>query len=606
VTLTDQSGCSITDSVTIGVAFDNLITPINLSACEGQSLVLDAGFPGSTYSWNTNATSQTITVDQSGQYTATITDIQACQAIKTFNVTINPLPVVDLGPDLALCGVTQQTLDAGNAGNAVVWNTGSTAHQITVNSSGTYSVMVTSPQGCQASDAVSVALNPLPTDVLQDIMVCETTPVVLDAGNAGSTYAWSSGETTQTIEPATSGTYSVTVTTAQQCSATFDAAVTLMPSVHVDLGPDLERCTGDPVTLDPGPVAGTLLWNTGATTPQLAVTASGTYSVTATNGYCSDTDSVAVLFHPLPVDQLTDQTACAGQSIVLDAGNPGAVFAWNNGATAASITVTAPGTYTVSITSADGCQASYTADAQFVDPPVVNLGADTVLCAGQLLALSAGGPGSTCQWSTGSTANSVMVGTTGQYSVSVSNGYCATEDSILVLFNPAPEPMPKHQLFTCLDEDPHYVEVDAGNPGSTYLWGDGQTTRTVRANAYGWWNVTITNVFGCSLTDSALVNSFCRPTFFLPNAFTPNGDGVNDVWLPVGNNIGFYEMYVFDRWGGVVFHSTDPNTGWDGKLNGQDAPNDAYAYRVTFRLVEDPNGSMGFEQTKLGHVQVVR
>lgn len=606
VTLTDQIGCTITDSTTIAVAFDNLITPVNVSACQGQSLQLDAGFPGSSYVWNTNESTQSIAVTQPGQYVATITDVQACQAIMTFIASFNPLPVVDLGPDLALCGVPAHVLNAGNAGNNVLWNTGATSGQLTVGSTGTYSVTVTTPQGCQASDTMHISMDPAPVDMLQDVTACVTAAPVLNAGNAGSTYLWNTGDTTQSIVPGSSGTYAVTVTTPQHCTAVFSTAVTLMPVVILDLGLDQVHCDGDPVTLDVGPAIGTVAWNTGAATPQLNISTSGTYIATVSNGYCSATDTVQVLFHPLPQDNITDMTTCTGQTLVLDAGNPGATYAWTNGAASQAITVAAPGHYAVTITNAFGCTATYGAQLSFVPPPSVDLGRDTVLCAGEWITLDAGNPGNTYLWSTGATSRTLNVGTTGQYSVTVDNGYCSRTDAVSVLFNPVPERMPKHQLFICLDEDPHYVEVDAGNAGSSFLWDGGETAQVVRAAAYGWRRVVITNHFGCALADSAMVNEFCRPTFFIPNTFTPNGDGTNDTWMPVGNNIGYYDMYVFDRWGGVIFHSTEVNNGWDGKLNGQVVPNEVYAFRVTYRLIEDPSGRLGFEQTRMGHVQVLR
>ncbi|MBS1548142.1 MAG: gliding motility-associated C-terminal domain-containing protein, partial [Bacteroidetes bacterium] len=606
VTVTDQNGCSVTDSVAIAVAFDNLITPLNVSACQGQPIVLNAGFPGSTYEWNTGDNTQTITVTQPGQYVATITDIQACQAIMTFNAAFNPLPVVNLGPDLALCGETSHLVDAGNAGNSVLWNTGTTGSQITVGASGTYSATATTPQGCSASDAVTIALNPMPVDVLLDVTVCESDPITLDAGNAGCTYQWSTGATTQAINPTSSGTYSATVTTPQNCSATFDAQVVLMPRISVDLGLDLVRCAGDTVVLNPGTMNTSFLWNTGATTQTLQVGATGTYILSATNGYCTDADTVAVTFNPVPTDNLSDQTACIGQTVVLDAGNAGAAYAWSNGAASQSISVAQSGQYAVSITGTNGCQANYAATVNIIPPPVVNLGADTVLCANQPLVLDAGNPGNTYAWNTGATGRTFAPTSSGTYAVTVDNGYCTTSDQITVIFNPIPEPMGMHQYFTCLDDDPHYVDIDAGNPGSTFLWADGQTTHLIHANSYGWHSVAITNSFGCSIADSAMVNEFCRPTLFIPNTFTPNGDGRNDVWLAVGNNVGFYEMYVFDRWGGVIFHTTDFSKGWDGTMDGNPVPNEVYAYRVVFRLIEDSSGKLGFEQTRMGHVQVLR
>lgn len=606
VTLTDQHGCSASDSSTIAVAFDNLITPVNVSACAGEQLVLDAGFPGSTYLWNTNATTQSIVVSQAGTYTATITDSQACQAITTFYASFHPLPVVDLGPDLALCGVNEHVLDAGNPGHAVLWSTGSTAHQLTVTTTGDYSVTVTTPEGCQASDQVHVAFHAAPVDALQDITVCEDALPVLDAGNPGSTYLWSTAESTQSITPSASGTYSVTVTTPEQCTGTFEAAVVLMPRVAVDLGADQAHCAGTPVQLVAGTAALDYTWSTGETTAAIDVPVGGTYVATATNGYCTDSDTVEVVFHPAPVNVLDDRTACVGEPITFDAGNAGAAHAWSNGDTTQAITVSAPGAYSVTVTNAFGCVATFVAEAAYVELPVVELGADTVLCMGEWLSLDAGNPGSAYAWSTGAASQAISVGSAGEYAVVVDNGHCTRADSVRILFNPVPGPLPVHQLYTCLDDDPHFVYIDAGNPGSSFLWGDGQTTQSINAQGYGWHSVTITNDFGCSLTDSALVNEFCRPTLFIPNTFTPNGDGRNDVWLPVGNNIGSFEIHVFDRWGGVVFHSTDAHTGWDGTAGGQPVPNDVYAFRLTYRMVEHSDGQMGFEQTKLGHVQVLR
>lgn len=606
LTLTDAAGCTTMDSTQVSVAFENMVTPVNMSVCQGATLVLDAGYPGSTYAWSTNEGSQTIAVTQPGQYTVTITDVQACQVVKTFNATFNPLPVVDLGPDLALCGQTSHVINAGNAGNAVVWNNGSTGDQLTVTASGSYSVTVTTPQGCQAADAVQIALNAAPADVLQDVTLCEDQAVVLDAGNAGATYAWSTGATGQTIAPDASGLYTVSVTTLQQCSATFDAQVTLMPLVQVELGPDLVRCAGELVVLDPGPLAADYLWNTGATTQSLAAQSTGTYMLTATNGYCTDADTVHLLFNPVPADVLNDQTACTGQSIAFDAGNAGAMFAWSTGSGDQSITVVAPGTYSVEVTNEHGCQATFSVEAAFVPPPVVDLGADTVLCAGELLTLDAANPGQAYAWSTGAATQVVQVGTSGTYTVAVDNGYCSTSDEVVVLFNPLPSPMPVHQFFVCLDDDPHYVEIDAGNPGSAFLWNDGQHGQVVRATDYGWREVTITNGYGCSLSDSALVSEFCRATIFIPNTFTPNGDGRNDLWMVQGNNIAQLDLTVFDRWGAAIFHATGVDQGWDGTMDGEPVANDVYVYQVIYRLQEDSSGRAGFEQTRMGHVQVLR
>lgn len=604
---TDANGCTATASTTITVAFESLVTPVNISACAGETLVLDAGYPGSIYSWSTNETSQTIAVTQPGQYVVNIADVNACQVVKTFYAVFNPLPTVELGPDLSLCGQASHTLDAGNPGNSVLWSTGATGQQLTVTGTGSYSVTVTDAHGCQAQDQVNIALNALPANNLQDITACELDPVTLDAGNVGASYLWSNGSTAQTMVPATSGPYSVTVTTPEQCSATFSAEVELMARVAVQLGPDQVLCEGEVAHLDA--TAGTGLnytWNTGAGGPVLAVTTSGTYSVVATNGYCSGSDTVSVLFNNVPTNHLVDQTACVGETITLDAGNAGDVFNWSTGSLGQSITVADNGDYSVLVINAAGCSAEFTATATFVAPPVIDLGADTVLCAGQLLQLDAGNPGSNYAWSTGAQSRLLDVFSGGRYTVVVDNGHCQRADSVNVLFNPIPAPVPERHLFICLDDDPHYVEMDAGNPGCAYRWDNGQLTQRIRSTQYGWHGVEITNVYGCTRRDSVLVEEFCRPTLFIPNTFTPNGDGRNDIWLPVGNHIAEYEVVVFDRWGGKIFHSKSPDQGWDGTVSGRVVPNDIYVYYVTYRLQEDSSGRLGFEQKRTGHVQVLR
>ena len=114
------------------------------------------------------------------------------------------------------------------------------------------------------------------------------------------------------------------------------------------------------------------------------------------------------------------------------------------------------------------------------------------------------------------------------------------------------------------------------------------------------------NQFDCARTDSAEVREFCPPSIYVPNTFTPNGDGVNDVWFVNGKNIGSFELNVFDRWGGVIFHSEDVSMGWDGTINGEPAKNDIYVWRMSYKFIERTDGTLGFEHNQLGHVTVLR
>lgn len=606
VTITDANGCSVTDQVIIARAYDTLPAQTSVSACADTPPLLSAPQPGASYLWNTGATTASITPSNSGAHTLTITDAQGCQGITTFNVMLFALPVVNLGPDITLCGVNSTILNAGNAGSSYLWSTGAVTQQITAATSGPYSVTVTNVNNCWASDAMNVQLNALPVDVLQDVTACITAPPMLNAGNPGSTYLWNTGATTQSITAATGGSYSVTVTTAQNCSAMFDATVTLMPTLSVALGNDTSICQGTSLLLDAGSPGSTYAWSNGATTQTISVTTGNTFSVTLSNGGCSATDAIVVTAVAAPSDQLNNVTVCVDQPPTLNAGNAGSTYLWSTGATTQTIVASASATYSVTITNPTGCMGTFDAVVQLVQPPIVSLGADTVLCEGQHLEVDAGHPGASYIWSTGVTTQTTFIDQTGTFSVTVNNGYCQRSDAITVQFNPSPARMAANQFYTCLDEEPHYVILDAGNPGSRYDWSSGETSQVILAGAYGWYIVQVTNEFDCAGRDSANVIEFCPSAIWVPNTFTPNGDGTNDIFIPVGKNIAKMHLYVFDRWGEMLFESDDPTMGWDGTYGGDVVKNDMYVWRLTYQFTEDKDGSLGFEQHQMGNIQVLR
>ncbi|MCC6576061.1 MAG: gliding motility-associated C-terminal domain-containing protein, partial [Flavobacteriales bacterium] len=585
VIITDANGCSVSDSVHITDAFDSMVNPVNLSGCDGQNLVLDAGFPGSTYAWAHGPVTQTVTVAASGTYTVEITDLQGCQTTKTFNVVLHALPALDLGPDSLLCGATSFTVQSNSPGNTVVWGNGSTGPQFQATGSGTYTATATSPQGCVRTDAVTLTFAPMPVDQLQDIMACTTAPVTLDAGNPGCTFVWNTGSTGQVVQASSSGLYTVQVTDALGCSGTFDAQVTLVEPPVLDLGPDTTLCTGQGLVLDAGNPGSTYLWSTGASTQTIAPSQSGTYTVVVTNAACQVMDSIAVMLLPGPIDALNDATECEGEPVMLDAGNQGCTYAWSTGATTRTLSPATPGTYTVLVTTAQGCSGTFDAVVAFVPWPEVDLGPDTALCQGDVLTLDAGNPGAGYSWSTGATTRTIDVVQNGTYSVTVDNGHCIVSDAVTAGFNPRPSALPTHRIFTCLEEDPHYVVIDAGNSGSSFDWSSGQASQVILAGAYGWYFVDITNTFHCDLRDSVQVSEFCPPSIYVPNTFTPNADGINDTWGPVGRNVASLELIVFDRWGGVLWQTNSPTDQWDGTAHGTEVPSEIYVWRMRYRFV---------------------
>lgn len=258
------------------------------------------------------------------------TNVTHTQGVWTGNgqvtLTLVTSVTVTLGPDTTLCGGT--VLDAGNPGYSYLWSTGATTQTITVGTSGLYSVVVSDSLGCTGRDSVLLNISAPPIVALgADTAVCDT--VTLDAGNPGSSYLWSSGDTSQTVSVG-AGTFAVTVTNTAGCIGADTIVVSLVAPPTVNLGGTASGC--DSVLLDAGNPGNAYLWSTGATTQTVLVSNSGSYSVTVTQpSGCqyAVSDTVLVTVHPSPSVSILglDSSYCTTDLSDTLVGNPsGGVF----------------------------------------------------------------------------------------------------------------------------------------------------------------------------------------------------------------------------------------------------------------------------------------
>lgn len=273
---------------------------------------------------------------------------------------------VNLGRDTAFCSGSSISLNAGNAGATYLWSTGATTQSIAVNTSGTYTVAVTTPAGCVGRDTIQVTVNPKPVVNLGgNSAICSGMSHTLNAGNPGATYLWNTGATTQTINVTTTGTYKVSVTSAGGCVSQDSAVVTVKPTPVVNLGPDTIVCSGNPVTLDAGNSGASYLWSTGATTQSISVNTSGTYSVQVTNAAgCDAQSAIDVTVRSMPVAgsiSVTNQSPTFG--FIIGGTKNDAFQGWNfgdgsidtTGRPIVTHTYRANGTYTVTFYAINEC-----------------------------------------------------------------------------------------------------------------------------------------------------------------------------------------------------------------------------------------------------------
>jgi hypothetical protein len=344
----------------------NCVVTINtgndVAICEGETatLAVPAGFE--TYEWSTGSTETSIDVTAAGIYTVTARTAAGCEATDEVTVTVNPNPVVDLGADVDFCENTSVTLDAGAGFTGYLWSDNSTEQTLTVLTTGTYEVVVEDANGCLGADAITLtALTAPVTDLGADQTICDGQFTTLDAGAGFSSYVWSTGATSQTVQALAAGTYEVTVTAANGCAGSDALTLTVNAAPSVDLGPNQSVCEGETVSFDAGAGFTGYAWSTGATSQTINATATGTYSVvvTAANG-CTGQDAATLFVNPAPsVDLGPDTTVFDPDVYVLDAGAGfGYIYLWSDGSTEQTLTVTETGTYSVTIVDGNGCESS--------------------------------------------------------------------------------------------------------------------------------------------------------------------------------------------------------------------------------------------------------
>lgn len=233
-------------------------------------------------------------------------------------------PIVNLGgPTGVICNGSSKILDAGNPGSTYLWTKDNiqfaTTRTVTATQAGKYKVVVTNVGGASASDSIQLSIAPAININVADRNLCANDTITLDAGNIGTSYLWSTGATTQSINVSSPGLYTIRVTNAIGCEAIDTVTVTSVPNPVVNLGADIAICFGDSIILDAANSGATYLWSTGATTQTINVNIAGTYTVTVTNANgCVSSDEINIGNNALPNANYTYQ-AVGGLYIQFDA-----------------------------------------------------------------------------------------------------------------------------------------------------------------------------------------------------------------------------------------------------------------------------------------------
>ncbi|RYY98597.1 MAG: T9SS type B sorting domain-containing protein [Chitinophagaceae bacterium] len=435
-----------------------------------------------------------------------------------------------------------------------------TLNSQTYDSSGTYMQTISNTAGCDSVITLQLTINRRAT--AQTKHIC-----------AGQSFFV--GGALQTV----AGAYVDTLQTVLGCDSIVTTQLIVDTAPSVNFGPDRDLCANAPLTLSPGSFAA-YLWQNGSAAATQTIDAPGLYWVTVQNaGGCSASDSIRILtVHLAPEPSLgADRSLCANAAQTLSPGSF-AQYTWQDGSTQSTLGVSDAGLYWVTVQNGAGCSAIDSLRILSVHPaPAPNLGPDRDGCAGVPRVLD---PGvfTSYAWQDGSTQSNFVPDIPGLYWVTVQNQWgCAATDSIRIpAFRQPPSGFLPALDSVCTFES---LELRPTTGFAQYLWSTTATGSSILVGTPGTYWLRVTDAAGCTGVDSVrIIARECSKSIFFPTAFTPNGDGRNDRFgALLSGPVRSFRLLVFDRWGNVVFATTDPAMKWNGTYRGL-----AYTVSTTF------------------------
>jgi gliding motility-associated-like protein len=443
------------------------------------------------------------------------------------------------------------------------------------------------PQCSEFDLEILVSTEGSSSDPLPGEINCATTEATIGLEIPGYQYNWGNGETTPFINVTQSGYYYYSADNGNGCQV-FDTVLVNISELPIELlaEDDILVCDQNTLQLNVDQSGYDLLWSTGQTTQAITVVTSDMYFVqTGEENYCLLIDSINVVFDETPDVSLPNQliTMCDDNPIQLTANcTIPTTYNWSTGEVAEFVIATDAGVYTVTVSNQCGSdEASVTVEEQYT--PVVDLGADITQCYQIDTTLQALFDLQNYLWSDGSTNEVLTITEPGSYSLSSSN-ICGTDQDFVEVFLSLPNSLSLDASnVICVNEQPI---LSLNNfEGYNYLWSTGDTASTIQITQSGIYTLYSNNACGAYTTELFVNVDSCLNTIYIPNAFTPNGDGINDIWFVQGQNISNIEVEIFNRWGEKIFQSDAEHKVWTGNVHQGEyyAQDGIYIFQVSYK-----------------------
>ncbi len=591
LTSTDTKGCTVTGSASISqpTAISIASSVTDASCAPGNngaiSLTPSGGSSPYTYNWGGGITTQNRVALFAGTYNVTVTDNIACSSAKAISVS-------QVGTGMSLSssntnvscnggnnGAIDITLTGGSAPITYNWGGGITTEDRTTLTAGNYSLTVTDGLGCSAitsssiTEPTAISISANTTNVLCNGANTGSITVAVSGGASGFTYNWGGGITSQNRTNIVAGTYTVTVTDANLCTATSTSTIT-QPVSAISLSTSVSgvSCYGGNngsvnLTVSGGTTGYAFIWNNGNISQNQSNVSSGIYNVTVSDANACTASASLIVTQPaaalsvsLSVTNLSCNSVNTGAIVTTVVGGTSAYgFSWNDAVITQNRTTLAAGNYSVTVTDNNSCSAS--AATTVTEPTAIQISATStdITCNGLnngtiSLAVTGGISPFSYNWGGGMTAQNRTSLALGTYTVTVTDANLCTATSSSGINEPTALTLTINSgASICLSPTgtASAITNSTGTSPYTYLWSNGSNVQNLTALAPGSISVTVTDNNGCSVSSSAttglsgnntdasfsVTGSYCGPANTLTFTHTGSGSIISHYW-DFGNSSG--------------------------------------------------------------------
>lgn len=592
--------CVMVDSIQVNMVGPTVNLGPDTTICIGDTAYFDITdtISSTAYTWSNGPTTPTLAIDSAFTGLIATATNNGCTDADTINISILDTPNVVFPNDTTMCTGSHVILNMNAPQASYLWHNNYTGSGFYANQAGTIWGQASNMCGTSSDTMIITLESPIPINLGNDTTLCNNATMVSYANVSANNYLWSNGAIQDSILIVTPGTYALSIT--NSCGTFSDNInVSYEFTPNITIGTDTITCINTPVQIGDSWPNSTFIWSTGATSSFITPTVTNNYWLIASN-YCgTDTSSVNITYeNPIVFNLGPDTTICMGDSILLAPNITNVNWDWNTGSTDSAIYISSAGWYVATGTNVCGPETDsiYVTHEQIPQIPLPVL--DTAFCVGNIYQVVVPQHNATSiLWSNGSAYFDNQFLDSGLYSYTLTNMCGTNSDSFYVGVEYPIDFSLGGDTLICSGEQ---IIKEFSLPNHTYQWTDGETKSTRIISEPGLYGLTIFTPLGCESFDEFEVSS-CGADLFVPSAFTPNGDGLNETFAIKGVQVYKYRIEIYDRWGMLVFASTNLTQPWNGTINGDPANAGLYTYRIWYN-----SGQESKSRTYTGTVTLIR